>query len=214
MLLFFLGSGLSSRAFTVPENLSSRGAAFQPSSEGSNVTESFKMMSRHSSDLHLVAGRNVVLNYGQPPFYERGLLRRSNSSRSNKENQIPAVLGSALPPPPPPELSEETLMSPEHNEILSKLRFVLLLVDTIIDVARHKAAPLSAITDAAAVRPQSAAGSLGSVDLNTPHHRRLQQLLLYMRCLHLLSQTLEFSRAELKAKRLKPSTSVKNGEVH
>ena len=103
-------------------------------------------------------------------------------------------------------------MSPEHNEILSKLRFVLLLVDTIIDVARHKAAPLSAITDASAVRPQSAQGSLGNVDTNSPHHRRLQQLLLFMRCLHLLSQTLEFSRAELKAKRLKPSTSVKNGD--
>ena len=43
-------------------------------------------------------------------------------------------------------------------------------------------------------------------------NRRVQQLLLYMRCLHLLSQTLDFSRAELKSKRLKPSTSVKTGE--
>ena len=41
----------------------------------------------------------------------------------------------------------------------------------------------------------------------------MQQLLLYMRCLHLLSQTLDFSRAELKSKRLKPSTSVKTGEI-
>jgi serine/threonine-protein kinase ULK/ATG1 len=31
-----------------------------------------------------------------------------------------------------------------------------------------------------------------------------------MRCLHILSQTLDLSRAELKAKKLKPSTSVKN----
>jgi hypothetical protein len=193
----------------VPENLSSRGA-FLPGSEGSNITESFKMMSRHSSDLHLMSGRNVVVNYGHN-FADRQLLRRSNSSRSNKENQTPAVLCSGLPPPPPPELSEETLMSPEHNEVLSKLRFVLLLVDTIIEVARHKAAPLSAITDSSAVRPQSAAGP-GASDPNSPQHRRLQQLLLYMRCLHLLSQTLEFSRAELKSKRLRPSTSVKNGE--
>ena len=44
-------------------------------------------------------------------------------------------------------------------------------------------------------------------------NRRVQQLLLYMRCLHLLSQTLDFSRAELKSKRLKPSTSVKTGEI-
>ena len=34
-----------------------------------------------------------------------------------------------------------------------------------------------------------------------------------MRCLHLLSQTLDFSRAELKSKRLKPSTSVKTGNI-
>ena len=46
-----------------------------------------------------------------------------------------------------------------------------------------------------------------------PINRRVQQLLLYMRCLHLLSQTLDFSRAELKSKRLKPSTSVKTGEA-
>ena len=48
-------------------------------------------------------------------------------------------------------------------------------------------------------------------NLDLPN-RRVQQLLLYMRCLHLLSQTLDFSRAELKSKRLKPSTSVKTGE--
>jgi hypothetical protein len=212
---FFIvsASGMSSRAYTVPENLSSRGG-FHPGSEGSNAnTDSFKMMSRHSSDLHLVAGRNVVLNYGQTAnFYDRSLVRR-NSGRGNKENQVPAVIGSGLPPPPPPELSEETLMSPEHNEILSKLRFVSLLVDTIIEVARHKAAPLSAITESG-IRPQnaSAGSNLGNIDVNSPQHRRLQQLLLYMRCLHLLSQTLEFSRAELKAKKLKPSTSVKNGQ--
>ena len=43
-----------------------------------------------------------------------------------------------------------------------------------------------------------------------PLQRRLQQLLLYMRCLQLLSQTLDYARTELKAKRLKPSTTVKN----
>ena len=214
MSLFSL-SGMSTRAFTVPENLSAgagdhTGGGFHPSSEGAN-NESFKMLSRHSSDLTLVSGRNVVLNYGQATnFYDRSLVRRN--SRGNKENQVPAVLGTGLPPPPPPELSEETLMSPEHNEILSKLRFVSLLVDTIIDVARHKAAPLSAITETTRPQGGSASGSLGNIDVTSPQHRRLQQLLLYMRCLHLLSQTLEFSRAELKAKKLKPSTSVKNGE--
>ena len=39
---------------------------------------------------------------------------------------------------PPPALSEETLMAPEHNEILAKLKYISVLVDKIIEVARHK----------------------------------------------------------------------------
>merc|ERR1719167_1387246 len=102
---------------------------------------------------------------------------------------------------PPPELSEETLLAPEHNEVLAKLRFISMLVDTIIGVARTKAAPLSGLTESSRL-PQE--------NMDGPLQRRLQQLLLYMRSLQLLSQTLEFARSELKSKRLKPSTSVKN----
>ena len=35
----------------------------------------------------------------------------------------------------PPELSEETLLAPEHKEILGKLKFVCTLVDTILEVS-------------------------------------------------------------------------------
>lgn len=104
---------------------------------------------------------------------------------------------------PPPELSEETLLAPEHNEVLAKLRFISMLVDTIIGVARTKAAPLSGLTESSRL-------PAGQESTDGPLQRRLQQLLLYMRCLQLLSQTLEFARSELKSKRLKPSTSVKN----
>ena len=165
---------MSTRALTVPENLSLAGGFHPGGSEGSN-TESFKMLNRHSSDAHL-SGRNVVLNYGQTnTFYDRHHLVRRNS-RGNKENQVPVVIGSGLPPPPPPELSEETLMSPEHNEILSKLRFVSLLVDTIIEVARHKAAPLSAITESAVRTQGGSSANLGNIDVTSPQHRRLQQV--------------------------------------
>ena len=98
-------------------------------------------------------------------------------------------------------------MAPEHNEILAKLKYISVLVDKIIEVARNKAAPLSAIDETVSVIRKNQQGEL---DPNSAHHRRLQQLLLYMRCLHILSQTLDLSRAELKAKKLKPSTSVKN----
>ena len=82
---------------------------------------------------------------------------------------------------------------------------------------RCKAAPLSAITEVTAAvtvpggqSPNQSGGSL--LDANSPHHRKLQQLLLYLRCMHLLAQTLDFCKAEFKAKKLKPSTSVKNSE--
>jgi len=142
---------------------------------------------------------SVVLNYPQhgaggiQGLFPRGDGRR-NSTCLDKENQYPGMA-------PPPELSEETLLAPEHNEVLAKLRFISMLVDTIISVARTKAAPLSGLTESA--RP-------GGEGADGPLQRRLQQLLLYMRALQLLSQTLEFARTELKAKRLKPSTSVKN----
>ncbi len=164
-------------------------------------------------------GRNVVLNYGYPAAdHPRQQFERSSSLNSlqsarrhssasltgGKENSAPIFpMELAVPPP---ELSEETLLAPEHNEILAKLKFVCTLVDTILDVARCKTAgPLSVLADD--VRNQASPADAES----SPMNKRLQQLLLYMRCLHLLSQTLDFSRAELKSKRLKPSTSVKTG---
>lgn len=153
------------------------------------------------------ASRNtVVLNYS--PGYSPSLVgssRRASGSLllENKENQCPA----APHHQPPPDLTEETLLAPEHNQVLSKLRFIHVLVDTIIGVARTKAAPLAGLTDSTRV-PQGATGADPGAE--GALERRLQQLLLYMRCLQLLSQTLEFARTELRAKRLKPSTTVKN----
>jgi hypothetical protein len=49
------------------------------------------------------------------------------ATAANKENQCPL---------PPPDLSEETLLAPEHNEVLGKLRFISMLVDTIIGRAQ------------------------------------------------------------------------------
>ncbi|XP_023343699.1 serine/threonine-protein kinase unc-51 isoform X2 [Eurytemora carolleeae] len=155
---------------------------------------------RANTDTQLVpssAPRNkVVLNYSPSlPTNLSSTPSRRSSGCFDKENQYPGC------PLPPPDLSEETLLAPEHNEVLSKLRFISMLVDTIIGVARSKAAPLSGLTDSTRLPPDGGDSAL---------QRRLQQLLLYMRCLQLLSQTLDYARAELKAKRLKPSTTVKN----
>lgn len=169
------------------------------------VMDSSGLRRASATDLQVVASnatRNtVVLNYPQAggQLYRQnsftGVSRRSSGS-FDKENQYPGC------PLPPPDLSEETLLAPEHNEVLAKLRFISMLVDTIISVARSKAAPLAGLTETSRLPT--------SQEADGPLQRRLQQLLLYMRSLQLLSQTLEFARTELKSKRLKPSSSVKN----
>ncbi len=81
---------------------------------------------------------------------------RRSSGCFDKENQFPMYSlpeqGGGHYPLPPPDLSEETLLAPEHNEVLAKLRFISMLVDTIIGVARTKAAPLSGLTESVVVR--------------------------------------------------------------
>ena len=61
-----------------------------------------------------------------------GARRNSASSLGGKENAGPAF--PMLELLAPPELSEETLLAPEHKEILGKLKFVCTLVDTILEV--------------------------------------------------------------------------------
>ena len=202
-------------ANTVPENMSSFCA-------GQPQEDNFR---RRSAEMQMASGRNVVLNYGSAAaaaanlFERNSPLGRRNSGGAGKEN----IFQLDFPMQPPPALSEETLLAPEHNEVLAKLKFIHQYVDTVIDVARCKAAPLSVLSESSVVAASAAltAGAAGGNDPdkkpqltdwdpNSPLHRRVQQLLLYMRCLHLLSQALDFSRNELKAKRLKPSTSVKS----
>ena len=45
-----------------------------------------------------------------------------------------------------PELPEETLLPAAHNEIMSKLTYILSLVDCVVDVAKTRATPISYLT--------------------------------------------------------------------
>jgi hypothetical protein len=68
---------MGSRAYTVPENL----CAYPDP-----ATESFKLMTRYSSDVQLAANRNVVVHYGhQNSFFDRTLVRANSKG---KENQV------------------------------------------------------------------------------------------------------------------------------
>ncbi|XP_041349948.1 serine/threonine-protein kinase unc-51-like [Gigantopelta aegis] len=107
-----------------------------------------------------------------------------------------------------PELSEDTLMNEEHNEIMGKLSFVLDLVECIMELARVRGAALSTFTDSVSCK-QGESLPAEQIPRFTEAQRRLEQLVLYVRSLHLLSSSLQLARQEVKAERLQPSNSLK-----
>ncbi|PAV88129.1 hypothetical protein WR25_17742 [Diploscapter pachys] len=97
---------------------------------------------------------------------------------------------------PPPALEQETVMQEEHKQILAKLRFVVELVDTLIQVAEQKENPLStAITN----KKESSSA-----------YRRAEQLVVYVRALHMLSSALLLAQRNVASRVLHPSPAVQN----
>ncbi|XP_045135559.1 serine/threonine-protein kinase unc-51-like isoform X3 [Portunus trituberculatus] len=115
-----------------------------------------------------------------------------------------------------PPLHQETLMEREHNETLAKLNFVLALVDCILELARSRSAPITALTHNTTMRESVSAGSpkeSESSPMATPPpewQRRAEQLVLYMRALQLLNSALTLAKHEKSTSRLQPSNAVKN----
>ena len=92
----------------------------------------------------------------------------------------------------------------EHNETLAKLNFVVALTDCILEVADSRCAPLSALmaADAQPVAPHA-----------PEHCKRAERLVLLVRALHLLSSGLNLASSQLEQGQLKPSNTVKNGNL-
>ncbi|KAK8388962.1 hypothetical protein O3P69_020727 [Scylla paramamosain] len=115
-----------------------------------------------------------------------------------------------------PPLHQETLMEREHNETLAKLNFVLALVDCILELARSRSAPITALTHNTTMRESVSAGSPKESEgspMATPTpewQRRAEQLVLYMRALQLLNSALTLAKHEKSTSRLQPSNAVKN----
>ena len=93
-----------------------------------------------------------------------------------------------------PELPEETMLEREHNEILAKLNFVVALCECVSEVARSRSGPLR------------------GPDRSPATKRRAEQVILLVRALQWLSSGLSLATQHLKAGRLQPTTSVKEGE--
>lgn len=102
-----------------------------------------------------------------------------------------------------PELAEDTLMDEPHKEILGKLSFVNDLVDCIMQIARSHGTPFSIVSPGITQTDEKSQRMIET-------QKRLNQLLLYVRCLQLLTSALQLAKEEINQSRLHPLTSLKN----
>lgn len=102
-------------------------------------------------------------------------------------------------------MKQETLLDKEHKEILAKLQFVLQLVDSLVQLAQNRSNPLAIFIN----RSRKASSGETRVQLSEAYIR-VEQLVIYVRALHMLSSALELAQQEVQAKRLHPSPAVKD----
>ncbi|KAL5016889.1 hypothetical protein ScPMuIL_006478 [Solemya velum] len=107
-----------------------------------------------------------------------------------------------------PELAEDTLMDDHYKEVMAKLHFVLDLVECILDFAGTRGTSLSSFTESFSCRQGEHVPS-DQMPKFTEAQRRLEQLVLYIRSLHLLSISLQLARNEIKSGQLEISTSLR-----
>ena len=92
----------------------------------------------------------------------------------------------------------------EHNETVSKLEFVLDLVECINDIAKSRSSPLTASFMGLFEKDRMMASCMSDKD------RQLEQLALYMRSLHLLSSAMQLAQTEMREGHLQPSSNVRS----
>lgn len=174
-------------------------------------------------------GQEPLLNavFGLPSPPNQGCFPRSCIAHSLSQNQLvpystmkypsPHELvgaGSVLSPLhmegpvffDAPEMVEETLLSKEHNETVSKLDFVLALVECIIDLARSRSSPLS---ESFVFTDEKQGSNPIVASFVSEKQRHLEQIALYVRALNLLSASLIMAQNEMKTERLQPSNTVR-----
>ncbi|CAI5450205.1 unnamed protein product [Caenorhabditis angaria] len=107
---------------------------------------------------------------------------------------------------PPPALEPETIMLEEHKQILAKLRFVVELVDTLVLVAEQKDNPLASAM-ATNKKPENSNQNEQNNEKTTAY-RRAEQLVVYVRALHMLSSALLLAQTNVANNILQPSVAV------
>ncbi|VIO91277.1 Uncharacterized protein BM_BM6939 [Brugia malayi] len=116
----------------------------------------------------------------------------TNASVPKNRNTLPSLSDI------PPSLEQETLMGAEHIQVLAKLRFVLELVETLINVAEDRGNLVSLSMPPRKKKERSDA------------YRRAEQLVVYVRALHMLSSALLLAQKQVASETLHPSPAVQH----
>uniref|UniRef100_A0A183I5A6 Non-specific serine/threonine protein kinase n=1 Tax=Onchocerca flexuosa TaxID=387005 RepID=A0A183I5A6_9BILA len=147
----------------------------------SNLSSRSQLMESESADEGICTGTQIAQDTSN-----------TNASATNNQDAIPSLNDIA------PSLEQETLMGAEHVQVLAKLRFVLELVETLINVAEDRGNPVSLSMPPRKKKERSDA------------YRRAEQLVVYVRALHMLSSALLLAQKQVASETLHPSPAVQH----
>lgn len=103
-----------------------------------------------------------------------------------------------------PELADEGLLNVEHRDTLGKLQFVSSLISSLIELAETKTSPL--------LESPNVNKLTGCVVIVSEKQRRIEQLVIYVRAMHVLSSSLQLAKVEVASGKLVPTKYVKTGK--
>ncbi|KRZ87756.1 Serine/threonine-protein kinase unc-51 [Trichinella sp. T8] len=126
-----------------------------------------------------------------------------NAFTLNGEKQLEPRTHSFRMTAAPPDLKPEILLEKGHNEILAKLEFVLQVVQSLMRLAQLRASPLSVMLCSRRFTEMDEVGNFNH------SYRQAEQLVIYVRALHMISSSLQLAQQEIDAHRLCISISVK-----
>ncbi|KRX83965.1 Serine/threonine-protein kinase unc-51, partial [Trichinella sp. T6] len=126
-----------------------------------------------------------------------------NAFALNGEKQLEPRTHSFRMTAAPPDLKPEILLEKGHNEILAKLEFVLQVVQSLMRLAQLRASPLSVMLCSRRFTEMDEVGNFNH------SYRQAEQLVIYVRALHMISSSLQLAQQEIDAHRLCISISVK-----
>ncbi|CAF0716148.1 unnamed protein product [Brachionus calyciflorus] len=152
-------------------------------------------------DLFSTSPQNVKFQIGSSPSSNKLLETRGNLLIMNQCD--PILIDN---------LEEDTILDANHNEIVEKLNFILVLCNYLIELAKARFSPLIQSTLGKGKSNLPNTSTTPSIDQFTGadvSYKKAEQLVIYLKCLQLLRPGLSYAKDELEMERLKTTEKVK-----